>query len=165
MQYDAGLCYKYCSESYYGVGPVCWRSCSGSTPVDCDAACGSSSGACVKNIFNMVKSVLKMIADIVKLITTAGGSAVIKSSTEAAFQNAFQTAKNFISKNYSKASYVNFMMKKAQSIGKTINQQTLEVIYDRASIKDLIKLELEIISKTDPTGIADVILAFMQDLC
>jgi hypothetical protein len=26
-QYDAGLCYPYCKEGYYGVGPVCWQYC------------------------------------------------------------------------------------------------------------------------------------------
>lgn len=27
MQQDAGLCYKPCSDTYYGVGPVCWQYC------------------------------------------------------------------------------------------------------------------------------------------
>lgn len=165
-QYDAGLCYPHCRDTYYGVGPVCWKQCTGSTPVNCGAACGSSAGACGRAIFNMVKSVLVMIKDMAKLILTSGISASeIAVSKRAALQSAFDLAKTFISKGYSKAAYVTFMTKEADKIGTKLNLATLDMLFEKASIKDLIRLELEIIAQTDPTGIANVILAFLQDNC
>ena len=36
---DAGLCYDFCKEGFYGVGPVCWESCPEEEPVDGGAIC------------------------------------------------------------------------------------------------------------------------------
>ena len=165
-QYDAGLCYPYCKDTFYGVGPVCWKTCTGSTPVNCGAACGSSAGACARAIFNMVKSVLNMIKDLAKLIFSSGASlAKIGQDKGTALQAGFDLAKLFIKKGYTKAAYINLMTKEAQKIGVSINVNTLEMLFEKASIRDLIRLELEIIAQTDPTGIANVILAFLQDVC
>jgi len=164
-QYDAGLCYPYCEDTFYGVGPVCWKRCAGSTSVDCGAACGSSGLACAEGIFNMVKSVFQMVYNIFELVATCGGSAAIKASKEAALQAAFQTAKDFAKKSLTKEAFVSFMKKKAMAIGQTVNAETLDMLFNRATVESVIKLEVEIISKMDPTGIADVILAFWQDVC
>ena len=166
MQYDAGLCYKYCQAGYTGVGPVCWRSCQGSVAFDCGAACSSNGKACATAIFNMFKSVLTMIKNMATIIFSHSISTNdIATKKEAALQAAFDLAKVFHSKNYSRDAYINFMTKKAQQIGSAINTQTLTVIFDKASIIDKIRLDLEIIAQTDPTGIANVILAFLWDTC
>ena len=166
MQYDAGLCYKYCQAGYSGVGPVCWKSCTGHVGTDCGAACASSGKACALSIFNMFKSVLNMIKDLAKIITGTGIATNLNViNVEAAFQSTFNLAKLFHKKNYSKAAFINFMTKKANQINTPISQETLSVIFDKAAIIDLIRLELEIISRYDPTGISKVVLAFLHDTC
>ena len=49
-QYDAGLCYPFCPDGYYGVGPVCWEACSGVPGHDVDggALCCTSAKTCTK---------------------------------------------------------------------------------------------------------------------
>jgi len=56
--YDAGLCYENCRTGYNGVGPVCGKTCTGSTGTDCGAACASSSNACAAKVFEQIVSVL-----------------------------------------------------------------------------------------------------------
>lgn len=164
-QYDAGLCYPFCQNTFYGVGPVCWKQCAGYTSVDCGAACANSGLACAEGVFNMVKSVFQMVYNIFELVVTCGGSAAIKASKEATLQAAFKTAKDFIKKNLTKEAFKNFMKKKAMAIGQTINAETLDMLFNRATVESVIKLEVEVMSKMDPTGIADVILAFWHDIC
>ena len=161
-QYDAGRCYPYCSSGMTGVGPVCWKSCSGLTSTDCGAACATDTQTCLSNIFEQVKAVLNMIKD---LYNIAENKEELETSKEVALQTAFKLAKLFIKKGYSKPGFINFMKKAAMKAGTPVNEATLNMLYEKASIKDLIKLELEVIAKTDPTGIARVILAFFKDVC
>jgi hypothetical protein len=165
MQYDAGLCYKHCNSGYKGVGPVCWKSCTAFTPVSCGAACATSSDACIKGVFKLIKSVLNMIKDLAELIKNQGGQPADNTSNEKAMQSTFQLAKKFIEKGYSKEAFINFMKKKGLKVGVKVSAITLSMIYDKASIKDIIKLDLEIISQYDSTGISRVILAFLEDSC
>ena len=161
-QYDAGLCYPTCNQDYKGVGPVCWKTCANYTPVDCGAACGSSSRVCVEKIFNMVKTVLEMVKNIAELIVSFGGSAAAKSVTEA-LKSTFKVAKNFIAKGISKQTFIKFMKSHALKIGKTVAESTLNGIFDQATKAQ--DLALDIASSFDPIGIIDVVRSFIFELC
>ncbi len=68
QDYDAGLCYRNCSKpDFYGVGPVCWQSCSGSTPVDCGAGCAASKKQCGSAVFDQVLGPIVVTANIATL--------------------------------------------------------------------------------------------------
>ena len=162
-QYDAGLCYPYCSEGYYGVGPVCWRSCGGDTPTDCGAACATNAGTCVKKIFNMIETVFTMIKNIVEMVVTAGGSAAISGTVKKTYEASIKIAKDFMKNGLSKASFIDFMKKKGFNIGKKVVDGTLAAIFDNAD-KPLDQA-LAVLEKFDPIGLVDVIRAFTFDIC
>ena len=65
LQYDAGLCYPYCSSGYAGVGPVCWGYCPSGYSECGGALCLTDSSACSSTIANMVKSGLDVVLGIV----------------------------------------------------------------------------------------------------
>jgi len=141
---------------------VCWKSCTGYTPVDCVAVCGSSATVCVKKIFNMVKTVIEMVKNIAELILSFGGSAATKSVTEA-IRSTFKTSKNFIQKGISKQAFIKFMKSHAMKIGKEVKEATLSGIYDEATKPQ--DLALDLASKFDPIGIIDVVRSFIFALC
>lgn len=45
-QNNGGLCYPACRQGYNGIGPVCWKYCSGNYSFDCGAFCSSSEIDC-----------------------------------------------------------------------------------------------------------------------
>ncbi|GLC59443.1 hypothetical protein PLESTB_001487800 [Pleodorina starrii] len=46
-EYDAGLCYPYCSAGYTGVGPLCWQTACPPGLTDCGTYCApSAAGSC-----------------------------------------------------------------------------------------------------------------------
>jgi hypothetical protein len=159
---DAGLCYPRCSEGYYGVGPVCWKSCSGSSPVDCGAACGSSSKVCVEKIFNMVQTVLEVIVNVAELVVTLGGSAITKTAT-GALKAGFKIAKNFIKKGISKAAFKKFMKSQGKKLGQVVAESTLDQLYEGAINGE--DLALDIAAGMDPTGIVAVVQSFIHEIC
>lgn len=161
-QYDAGLCYPVCQSEFYGVGPVCWKTCKDYSPVDCGAACGSSAKVCVEKIFNMVKTVIDMIKNIAELVLSFGGSAAAKSVTDA-MKGAFKVAKKFIAENLSKAGFIKFMKSQGLKIGKAVSETTLSAIFDEAAKAQ--DLALDFASKFDPIGIIDVVRSFIFELC
>ena len=172
-QFQAGLCYPFCKSDYSGVGPVCWKKCLGETPVNCGAACASTTKACVSGIFNMVKAVLNMIKTLATTILTGGTASLASKSAEllfskkAAIEGGINLAKLFVKKGYSKKSYEHLMKSEANKIGKNIKQATLDTLFEsgKAKGKDIAKLSVEIFSAVDPTGIGAVVEAFLHDLC
>ncbi len=159
---DAGLCYKECKDGYKGVGPVCWKSCSGYTPVNCGAACGSSSKVCVESIFNMVQSVIEMVANVAALVATFGGSAAVKTA-QGALRAGFKIARDFIKKGLTKAAFKKFMKSQGQKFGETVAEATLDQLYEGAfSAEDL---AWDIAAGMDPTGMVAVVQSFLHEVC
>jgi EGF domain/Calcium-binding EGF domain len=66
LQYDAGLCYPYCTEGYYNVGPVCWSACD-SDQTDCAAACAKDTATCALGITEQILAPLIVAANILTL--------------------------------------------------------------------------------------------------
>ena len=162
-QNDAGLCYPYCNQGFYGVGPVCWRSCGGDTPTDCGAACATNAGTCVKKIFNMVETVFTMIKNIVEIVVSSGGSAAMSGNVKKTFENGLKIATDFKKNGLSRQSFIDFMKKKGFKIGKNVAEVTIGAIFDNAD-KPL-EIALSVLEKFDPIGLVDVIRAFTFDLC
>ncbi len=159
---DAGLCYPKCSEGFYGVGPVCWKGCTEAAPVNCGAACGSSSQVCVEQVFNIVKAVLEMVKNVAELVLSFGGSAATKTVT-GALKAGFKVAKNFIQKGISKAAFTKFMKSQGQKLGEAVAESTINQLYEEAiSAEDL---ALDIAASMDPTGIISVVQSFIHELC
>ena len=166
-----GRCYPRCPQGMYGEGPVCWRRCSGNTPIDCGAACASSKGQCAGAVLQIIKSVFDMIGDLAELVMTGGASAAgkaIEFATDptAALNLAFELAQKFVQRKVSKENFISFMSKKAQRIGSKVDKATLSKMYEKASSGvDSAKFSMEVASSLDPTGISNVINAFLQDVC
>lgn len=163
QDYDAGLCYSKCKAGYYGVGPVCWRRCEGSTSTDCGAGCASSTAACTSKILEQVVSVLQLAENIVEFVATLGGSAAIKASAKAAMQAMYQAARGAILKGASKEAFIELMRKLAVKAGTSFSQAAAETAYVKASANSGFKWED--FAALDPTGVADVVLAFMAEVC
>ena len=156
---QAGLCYRHCRGGFYGVGPVCWQSCTGSTPYNCGAACGSSPAACVKKVYDMVKGVLVMIKKITVMVGTAGGLSAIQSSVQASLKAGMNIAKEFAKKHLNKEAFVKFMMSKAK--GKT-GADGFSKMYDAARSKSM---ALDVLKDVDPTGVTNAVTAFLHSKC
>lgn len=70
--YDTGLCYKPCpasSESFKGIGPVCWQECEGSFGTNGGAMCCKSRGDCDKFIWSASEDVIKSIIATIQAAT------------------------------------------------------------------------------------------------
>ena len=163
QNYDAGLCYPACKTGYYGVGPVCWRRCEGSTPTDCGAGCASSTNACTSKVMEQVVSVLQLAENIVEFVATLGGAAAVKASVQTAMKALYQTARGAFLKGASKEVFVALMRKLAVKAGQNFSQAAVETAYVKASANAGFKWED--FAALDPTGIADVVLAFMAEVC
>ncbi len=159
---QAGLCYSKCSFGFYGVGPVCWKRCSGAASVDCGAACGSSSKVCVEKIFNMVQTVLEMVKNIAEIVLSFGGSAATK-TIAGALKAGFKVAKNFIQKGLSKAAFKKFMKSQGKKLGQAVAESTLDQLYDGALKAE--DLALDVAAAMDPTGIIAVVQSFIHEIC
>lgn len=168
---DAGLCYKDCKKTYYGVGPVCWKKCAGFTTISCGAGCSNTGVACINKITDMTSAVVDMMVNIVELFTSGGFTNALLEATASqvtetvAMQGAYDIANLFVNKGYSQSSYVQYMQSGATKIGSSVAQATLISLYQKASTTDIVTLTATMISTFDPTGIADVVVAFANSSC
>ncbi|MBL4630990.1 MAG: hypothetical protein JKY14_07465, partial [Paraglaciecola sp.] len=88
---NAGLCYETCEDGSYGVGPVCWSSCSAKTlPTECGAGCAANATSCAQQTTNLVMSVLDSAVSIATAVGTLGVATAIKQSTAVATKAAFK---------------------------------------------------------------------------
>ena len=163
QDYDAGLCYKKCAAGYTGVGPVCWKSCSGNASTDCGAACASSSAACANKIFQQVSSVMSFVQNVAAIVATGGGSAAIKATVEMTLKTAFKSALKAVAQGLSKQDFLAVMNAGAGKIGEVLAQATIGQLYDRAASGA--EFSLSDFAAFDPTGIANVIIAFDNEVC
>jgi hypothetical protein len=168
---DTGLCYKDCKATFYGVGPVCWKKCSGFTPIACGAGCASSGAACITKVFDMTNAVVSMMVDLTSLFSSGGITSALLDATAqqvtetVALQAAYDAAYLFKSEGYSRTSYINYMNSGASKLGTSLVQATLIGLWNKADTAGKITLTAEIISTFDPTGIADVVVAFANSSC
>lgn len=160
---DAGLCYVRCGDTFYGVGPVCWKRCSGSTSTECGAACASDTNACVSKIFEQIVSVLQVAENVVEIVATAGGAAAVKASVKVAMQTLFKTAQKAIAKGATKEAFIKLMKSVALKAGKQFSEAAADKAYVRAASNT--PFDWNDFAALDPTGIADVVLAFTNEIC
>ena len=167
---EAGLCYKACRLTYSGNGPVCWKKCSGFTPTNCGAGCASSTNACVTKVMDMTNAMVKMMMDITALFLTGGSSKLLEASADkveelVAYQAAYDIARLFSSLGKEEDSYVIYMMSSANKLGTALDSDTLRALYEKASTSEIITLTASMVSTLDPTGLADVVVAFANSSC
>ena len=167
---DAGLCYKNCKATFYGVGPVCWKKCSGLTPTNCGAACASSAAACVNSITDKASACIQALSNIIELFGTGGSSALLEASVEQvtttmAVQAAYEIACQFKQKGYSQSTYISYMLAGASRLNTSLSTAALTTLYGKASASEIITLAASVISTVDPTGLADVVVAFANSSC
>ena len=164
-QYQAGLCYPPCDEDFKGVGPVCWKMCTGRNSYDCGLSCAESGKTCLMSVFNMVKSVLMMIKDIATMIMSAGiNPKMIAQNPQAAVKSMMAAAKAFAKKGLPKQTYFKFIKEKASQIGSAVSEDTLQKLWNGSKM-DKARTALELVATIDPTGITNVVLAFLHDTC
>lgn len=161
--YDAGLCYNKCKAGYNGVGPVCWKTCTGNASTDCGAACATNTDVCVAKIFEQIVSVLQVAENIAEMVLTAGGATALKASAKAALQTFFKTAQAAIAKGATKEAFIKLAKTLAVKAGASISESVAEKAYTKAATGSDFKWED--FSALDPTGIADVVIAFTNEIC
>ncbi len=152
MVNQAGLCYTPCGNGYNGVGPVCWAdACPKAFPVKCGAGCAKSSADCADAIVNQVITPIEMVASITSIIFTGGASAPAQAAAKSGAKIATKTAIKQSIKSH------------AKRIGKNLSEEALqnatETFYEAQRTGELHWGDL------DPTGIANVVLAFNKPLC
>ena len=163
--YDAGLCYTPCRVSFNGIGPVCWGKCTGNVPFDCGAACASSSQACLSNVLEQIFSIFSVVE---KMFDFLGGIEVPDGeslSTELAMKALYGAAKDAINEEGSKEAFTELIQGYARKMGIPLPQRTIEDIYEKAQESGSDEFDWKEFSKMDPTGITDVVSAFMHKIC
>ena len=150
LEEDAGLCYTPCAAGSNGVGPVCWDQCPADYPVACGAACASSQAACAAAVANMISAPLNAVANISEMILSFGSSAAVETGVAVAEDGAKAAATAAI-----KAQLKQFAKDQADSVlestAETVATGAVTGNFDWASL--------------DPTGVAEVVMAFNQPLC
>jgi hypothetical protein len=147
----------------YGVGPVCWTKCTNDSPVNCGAACASSSGACASGIIGMFASVFDVFYNISKLVLTFGTATAIETSINIALKAAHITANSLAKQGASKESVKEAMKAAALKKGETISEQLLEKLVDEAFKGK--EFDFKDFAGLDPTGIATAVLTFIKSVC
>lgn len=175
MVYNVGLCYKPCNPKYKGIGPVCWKRCLDRTPYDCGAACASSRGTCIKNIFKMVFAVFNMIlklkaAIVSKILSLKDALSKCATPTET-FKRVYKIAKEFRKKKYHEETFVKFFDVEGNKAKLDYDPRALKYIFNHTKAgqdktgQEWAKLSLKVVSQFDPVGISGIIEAFMHELC
>lgn len=57
---DAHLCYNKCASSWYGVGPICWQSCTSSISFDCGVMYTVDESTCVDELQQLLNRLLNL---------------------------------------------------------------------------------------------------------
>lgn len=151
LENDAGLCYASCRSSYNGVGPVCWGQCPADYPVACGAACATSKAACGSAVADMVIAPLNSVASITSMVLTMGGSSAATAGAK--------TAVSASAKATLKATVKSRLKDLGQNLAEGLLESTADALVD-ASISGEFPW-----ASLDPTGIADVVMAFNQPIC
>jgi hypothetical protein len=156
LQMDAGLCYPKCADGFYGVGPVCWRACTGIRSYDCGAGCSDSANGCAEGILNMVTAVAELAVNIISLAMTAGASAAVSmvkvpAMTAAALATAKTNTKNMLKDA-------------AKEVGKDLAEDAATNLANEIVEKGYNMQQIDW-SNVDPTGVAAVVKAFNRPNC
>eukprot|EP00948_MAST-09A_sp_MAST-9A-sp1_P003855 g3855.t1 len=78
---DAALCYTKCKTGFYGVGPVCWRSCSSPDQTDGGAICCVDAAHCTQKIRDLCAGIPLAVA---KAILSGGNwQDIVKAAIDA----------------------------------------------------------------------------------
>ena len=176
QQYDAGLCYQGCADSFNGIGPVCWGQCSPDM-VDCGAMCGSSEIECGIAISDMVLSVGEVVVKIGSMVATAGASSAVTTAVDAGKSAAIATLKE-VAKKLAKE----LLNKFAQSVTKELLVPHIAKELEKAVpgltkplATEIAKLAenggtdsfdyLAFAKSLDVSGISKVVDAFNKEIC
>lgn len=167
---NQGLCYRKCRPTYSGNGPVCWKNCDGFTPTGCGAGCATSVNACAKSITDKSLKVFQSVFSIGQLFATGGTSAWMSAVTknvgrEAAINGASALATYFKQQGYSQQEYNVAMTSAARRMGQNVNSRGLDVIYGAASPSQVATVAASLAATIDPTGLAEVVIAFANNSC
>ena len=65
LSIPTALCYPECNAGFYGVGPVCWKSCEGKLLTDGGAICCTDAATCKDDILAMSVGVPKAIMELI----------------------------------------------------------------------------------------------------
>jgi len=172
-QEDTGLCYKFCSSGYTGVGPVCWGGCPANW-TQCGAACGVNASACADKIINMIEATAEMVADIAGFVTGAGAAAKIAEEVEKVAEAVKDTASIASKVNALATQIIQAMAANNQTISNADAQteaqnevgQLMAYQQDQGQTVDLtLNTTWDLLAEVDPTGILGAAKAFYYPLC
>lgn len=174
---NAGLCYKQCPANYVGLATTCWQQCTGSTPVDCGAACATDTATCVNDVIDMVTGPLTIALNVVtggeigtalKSVGTVAMAAV-EDGVEAMIKAAAERIADLAAKNLSTSGIAATITNMAKQAGvnlattaPTAIASAAMQVYEGSSVTTT---TLSAIASIDPTGIASTVIAYAHPLC
>ncbi|MDP3170170.1 MAG: hypothetical protein Q8M91_07490 [Polaromonas sp.] len=174
---DAGLCYGQCKTDFHGVGPVCWENCpAGKTA--CGAGCASSTSQCASSTANMVIAPLMLASNIL----SAGASEEL-TAARTEFTTAVK-AGDTVAARRAFGTMVDAYVARLESITDkeivdTLKKRLTDNAYKFAA-KEYVKYNVSMamtgsvpdgvavlhdMAGVDPTGVAQVVDAFLQPKC
>jgi len=164
------LCYPPCPANSQMIGPVCWYKCPASTPVDCGAACGKSD---CSGILNMVIAPLQVVVDIatggtlgtaIRSGITAAKSA-IKIGVTALVKGAAQKLAEGMSKEAVKSTLITMAQKAGTVLQSGVVDKVIEAAQQPNPAGPIAASIIDGVATVDPTGLTNVVAAFMHPLC
>ncbi|RZF44093.1 hypothetical protein LSTR_LSTR004465 [Laodelphax striatellus] len=157
---DAGLCYTKCSSDYHGVGFVCW----GKPPskwVECGMGAATTPKTCASTIFGQITSVGQLCINIASGFSTSSVNE-LKSPADADKLAKLKQAYNSIKNNEN--------VKKAVQVYENANKYkkgyvSIDTAMQATTVEDMVRLAAMIAAFVDPTGVANVVVAYSYPKC
>jgi hypothetical protein len=158
-----GLCYPICDAGYFGQGPTCWQKCKGPTSIDCGTMCASNAFGCQRKTNNNMDYVYRLASRIGQLAGNIEGVSSMSDSNKRAMEELFGTARTAVNQGISMQDYVKLMQLNSVMTNSGVSRITLEEIFRMALLGS--EPDWKQLAQLDPTGAADLILAFNNREC
>ncbi|QJR15385.1 hypothetical protein [Usitatibacter palustris] len=156
----AGLCYNECKwKGSAGWGPVCWRQCPKSAPVECGLGCAANLPECAAAMLEQTMSVMDLVITIAMEVQTGGASFAFKSMTSGGKTAFIAAAKAMIKSKAVKMVNRQEVVKVLKSQFKSASESQIENMANAATGQDFDFYSL------DPTGIAPIVKAYNKKIC
>ncbi|XP_022196873.2 uncharacterized protein LOC111054203 [Nilaparvata lugens] len=160
FELDAGLCYPQCNPGYHGVGFVCWSQ-PPPTWVECGMGAATTPKTCASMICGQITSVGQLCINIASGFSTSSVQE-LKTPADpdklAHLKQAYNSIKN--NENIKKAVEA---YEKANNFKK--GYISIDTAMQATTVEDMVRLAAMIAAFTDPTGVANVIVAYSYPKC
>jgi len=158
-----GLCYPICDEGYTGQGPTCWQKCKAPTSVDCGSMCSTDGLGCQRKTLSNMDYIFRMASKLEQLADAAGGVSGARNADQRAMEVLFGSARNAVNQGASLQDFMRLIQASSGIVNSRLPRITLEEIFRMAMFGA--EPDWKQLAQLDPTGAADLILAFNNKTC